>query len=130
MRWLKVWVPAFAGMTEVRIQFPASSHCLENGGNSLATADALGGQRIALAFAFQERRGLARNPCAGGAQGMAQRQSSAIQVHFAHVYLEVADTGDGLRRKSLVQFDDVDIIDGQPCPLQRFPALPPRARCP
>ena len=53
---------------------------LEHGGDALAAADALGGQRVAAAFAAQQLRRLAGDARAGRAQRMAERDRAAVEV--------------------------------------------------
>ena len=57
-----------------------ASDRLQHGGDALAAADALGGERVAPALALQQRRGLAGDARAGGAERMAERERAAVEV--------------------------------------------------
>ena len=50
---------------------------------------------------------------AAGAERMAQRDGAAVDVDPRGIELELADAGDGLGGKGLVQLDQVELIDGQ-----------------
>ena len=84
------------------------SHAFQNGGDALAAADALARQRITAAGAGQQRRGLAGDAGAGGAQRMAERNGAAIEVQSFVADAEFAGAGQRLAGERLVQFDDVD----------------------
>src|SRR5713101_8331754 len=96
------------------------SRALENRGDALAAADALRGEGVALAFALQERRRLAGDARAGGAQRMAERDGAAVEIGPALVDAEFAHAGDRLRGEGLVDLDDVDVLDGEAGALQRL----------
>ena len=53
---------------------------LENGGDALPAADALGGKRVPAANALQEAGRLADDAGAGGAQGVSQRYGAAVNI--------------------------------------------------
>src|SRR4051794_13624798 len=64
----------------VMIAGASSSDRFQHRGDALAAADALGGQGEPPALAPQQRRRLAGDPRAGGAQRMAQRQRAAVEI--------------------------------------------------
>ena len=49
---------------------------------------------------------------------MAQGDRSAIHVDFAAIEAQFLLDREILRRKGLVHFDQIDVIQSQPCPLQ------------
>src|ERR1700730_5874276 len=96
------------------------STVLEDGGDALAAADALRGERIALALSRQQRRRLAGDARAAGPQGMAEGDGAAVEIGFLLVDAEFAHAGDRLRGESFVDLDDVDVLDGESGALQRL----------
>src|SRR5713226_108777 len=81
---------------------------LEDGGNALAGADTLGGERIAAADALQETRRFAHDARSGGAQRVPKGDRTAVDVQGLVPNSEIAGAGERLTRKGLVQFDHVD----------------------
>src|SRR3954470_23609591 len=96
------------------------SHRLQDGGDALAAADALGGEGELLAFALQQRGGLAGDAGAGRTQGVAERNRAAVEINLARIDLQVSHAGQRLRGEGLVQFDHIDVVDGEPGALQRL----------
>src|SRR5690349_24856372 len=96
------------------------ARAFEDGGDALAAADALRGQRIALAFALQQRGRLAGDARASGTERMTERDGAAVEIGLAFVDAELAHAGDGLGREGLVDLDDIDILDGEAGTLQRL----------
>src|SRR5258708_37590606 len=70
---------------------------LENRGDALPAADALRGERIALAFALQQRGSLAGDARAGSAERMAERDGAAIEVGLGLIDAELSHAGERLR---------------------------------
>src|SRR6266540_4164990 len=52
---------------------------------------------------------------------MAERDRAAVHVHLLLVDPELADDGEALRRKRLVQLDEVDLVDADTCALEQLP---------
>jgi hypothetical protein len=82
---------------------------LEDRRDALAAADALGGEGVALGFAREQRRRLAGDAGAGGAQRVAERDGAAVEVDLGDVEAELVDAGQRLRSERLVELDDVDV---------------------
>src|SRR4051812_31873201 len=91
-------------------------------GDALAAADALRGPCIPAPGTLQNLRRLGSDACARGAERMTQRNGAAIDVDPRLVEAEFAHAGKRLGREGLVEFDDVNLVDGQPCALERLAA--------
>src|SRR5271157_2026470 len=76
------------------------------------------GRRILAPLALQHRGGLAGDAGARGAQRMADRNRSAVQVHLLLRKAEIAQNGDRLAGEGLVDLEDVDVLHVQLCPLE------------
>ena len=78
-------------------------------GHAHAAADAECGQaavRVALEHLVQKRDDDAR---AGAADGVAERDGSAVDVELAAIEVEFAIAGEHLRGKGLVEFDEIEV---------------------
>src|SRR5688572_30455346 len=86
---------------------------LEDSRDALTDADAHRCDAVASAAAVHlvhERRGHAR---ARAADGMAERDRAAVDVHAGGVEAELADAGERLGGERLVELDEVDVGDAQ-----------------
>src|SRR6516165_2601212 len=80
-------------------------------GDAHAAADAERGEAflgVAL-FHLMEQRD--EDACAGGADRVAERDCTAIDVDLARVPAEILVDRAGLGRESLVRFDEVEVLD-------------------
>src|ERR1700760_3375847 len=96
------------------VSVPCDAHS-----NTHATADAQRGEAllgVALLHFVEKRHQHAR---AGGANGMADRDRAAIDVDLAGIPAEVLVDRAGLRRKSLVGLDQVEVADAPAGLLER-----------
>ncbi|VXA88685.1 conserved hypothetical protein [Aeromonas veronii] len=99
------------------------SHPFKHGGDALTQTDTHGGNPqggILLLHQIDEGGGDAG---AGAAEGVAQRNGAAVQVHLlVHQVLQtqILHAGQGLGGKRLVQLEQVDITDSQTGTLERL----------
>ena len=106
------------------------SYRLEDGRHALALADAHRRQaqlRALVAHPVQQR---GRDPGAAGAQGVADRDRAAARVDLVFVDAQQLEHGQDLDGERLVELDAIDLVEGQPGPLQGFLGRRARARCP
>ena len=85
---------------------------LDHRGDALAAANAQGGEAglgVAFDHLVQQRHKDAR---ARGADGVAQGDGAAVDVHLAHVKAQFPGHGNALRGKGLVGLDQVHVGDG------------------
>src|SRR3546814_14516132 len=75
----------------------------QDGGDALAAADALGGERELLTFALQQRGGLAGDACAGGAERVAERDGAAVEVGLVEIAAQLVGAGQRLGGEGRVQ---------------------------
>lgn len=97
---------------------------LKYGGEALAAADAHGFEAVAgfAAVHFVEQCG--EDADAGGADGVAERDAGAVHVDAVVIgggEAEGLRAGEDLRRKRLVQFDQVEVGEGKVGALERLP---------
>src|SRR6185437_14836070 len=92
------------------------AHALEDRGDALADADAHGDQRVAPAAPMKLADGGEREPCARGAQRMADGDGAAIGIDpvIGEVDLEQLEAAEHLARKGLVELDHVDVFEREP----------------
>src|SRR5579864_4113286 len=99
---------------------PASAVDLEQPGAALPAADA---HRHHAPFGLAAAAFLQNVPgqaCAGHAEGMADRDRTAIDVVFGGIDAELVAAIQALARERLVQLPDVDVVDLQAMALQQF----------
>src|SRR6185369_11581845 len=97
-------------------------HPFESERDSLADADAHGGEAELAAAALQLLGRGEREPGAGHAERMAERDGAAVGVLAGIVVgdTELAEDGEALRREGFVQFDHVEVADLEAEPLHQF----------
>ena len=95
-----------------------SADAFEDRGEALATADAHGLQPVAGLAPVQFTRQGGQHASPGGADRVAQRDARAVDVGAVEIAAgtETAETplagdGEGLRGESLVELDEVDVVD-------------------
>src|SRR5947209_15316839 len=108
-----IWAPRRRG----ELLYP-----LQHRRDALANTDAHRDESIAPAGTLQLARRGQRDARSRGAQGMADRDRATVRVDPAVVkrQFEPAQAGEDLRRKSLVDLDDVDVLEGEAGALQRL----------
>src|SRR5260221_1755490 len=99
---------------------PSGSRRLEDRGDTLAAADALRRQGVALALALHQRSRLAGDARTGGAERVPERQGAAVDIGLGEIDAEIADAGERLRGKGFVELDDVDVLHRKAGALQRL----------
>src|SRR5262249_8926949 len=86
------------------------SETLEDGGDALTAADALTCERVAPLLTHEQRRRLAGDSRTGRAERVADRHSAAVEIDDARIQPQVADAGQRLRGKGLVELDHVEVV--------------------
>src|SRR5690606_34163751 len=120
---LATWAAIAAPMTPAPMTATFSmviSAGLQNRRDTLSAADALRRKAERLAFALQQARDLAGDPCAGCAERMAKRDGAAIEIGFREINARLMNNGERLGGEGFVQLDDINILDGEAGALQRF----------
>src|SRR5579859_161128 len=107
--WAAIPAPMTPAPMTATFLMSAISHSLQDRGDALAAADALGGQRVFAAGALQQRSGLADDARTRGAERMAERDGAAIDIDAGLVELEVADAGQRLGGEGFVELDHVEL---------------------
>src|SRR5581483_5601591 len=113
------WMPVSAAPYRRRPGRPASSSQKQRR-LTLADADAQGGEAepaVAAAQLVEERDDEAG---AAHAEGMAERDRTAVDVHLFLVEPELADDGEGLRGEGLVELDQVDLLERHTRPREQL----------
>src|SRR5687767_4666410 len=82
----------------------------DNGCDALTAADAGGGQAALQATAAELQREREQQPGAGHAERMSERDGAAVDVDPVAVQAELLLDRQVLRRKRLVDFNEVDIV--------------------
>src|SRR5690606_26504391 len=85
-----------------------------------ATTNTHGDHAVAPVAAFEFVEDLHGELGSGAAEWVSQRDRSTIDVDFFFIEFERANNGKGLRGKSFVEFDQVDIVDGEACHFECF----------
>ena len=78
-------------------------------GHALSATDTEGGQSDRNVSPFHLVKEGDNQPGPGASNGMAQGDSASIHIGLFKVELEFPDTGNGLGRKGLIQFNEPDI---------------------
>src|SRR5580700_10518933 len=107
---------------DVIISFPqgADSDGFKHHRNSHPAADALRGERVFCFLALEELRSLADEAAARGAERMAKRDRTAVDIELLLRNPEVSAAGFRLRRESLVHLHDVDVVHSKLGPGERL----------
>lgn len=61
-----------------------------------------------------------QHPGAGGGHRVAQGDAAAVDVDLVGVEGEAAHDGHAHRREGLVDLEEVDVVEGKPCPGKGF----------
>src|SRR5690606_30680578 len=85
------------------------SGALEQDGDSLAAADAHGGDGVAASHPLQLVERLDGDDGAGGADGVAQGDAGAVDIDPVHGQFQIAANRERLCGKGFVHFPDIDI---------------------
>src|SRR3954463_16391258 len=90
--------------------------------HALADADAHGGERALAAALFHAVHRGHRQPRSAHPERMAKRNGAAMRIDEIGIVLdpELAQAGDALRGKSLVELDQVEIADLEAQPLHQL----------
>src|SRR5690606_8068850 len=91
---------------------PSGSQALDDGGDPHATAHAEGAQSVLLVTAFQLIQHGAHDHGTGGPQRVAHGDGTAVDVHFVVTQAHVLHETHGHGGEGLVDFHQVDLIDG------------------
>ena len=83
----------------------------EDGGQTLADADAEGGDAVLAAAAAQLADEGAGEAGAGAAERVAEGDRAAVDVEALLLDPQLAGAGEDLRGEGLVQLDQVDLVD-------------------
>src|SRR5579859_5887745 len=118
--WAAIPAPMTPAPMTATFWISAISHRLQDRGDALTAADALGGQRVFAARTLQKRSGLADDARTRGAQRVAERDGAAIDIDLRLVELQIADTGQRLGGEGFIEFDHVERGGGQAGALQRL----------
>src|SRR4051794_31235672 len=113
MKRQRVWVPAFAGTTLSLLQH------LEQTRGAHAAADAHGHHRVFGLAAAALDQGVAGEPRARHAVGMADRDRAAVDVDLVRIDAELVAAIQHLHRESLVQLPQVDVVDAEAMALEQ-----------
>merc|ERR1719264_2297173 len=92
---------------------------LDDAGGAHARSDAHGDHAELPPGALQLRQQCGDLPRAGAAEGVAQGDGTALRVHLLHRDLEVLDGHGRLRGEGLVDLEDVHVLGGEVCLLER-----------
>ena len=103
---------------------------LDDHRDSLAATDASRRQSVASSAAVQLVQHCQNEPRACRTERMSERDRAAVDVSTAAIESELFFHSQILRRKSLVHFDEIDIVQRQTCFLQAPNASPVRDRYP
>src|SRR5690349_12308906 len=98
----------------------SSIQVFENAGGTHASADAHRYQPILRIAALQLANDTGRELGAGTAQRMSKGDGSAVRIHLHRIQLTRFDDGKRLCGESLVQLDDIDLIQPESGDLQGF----------
>ena len=101
---------ARAGVSSRGAALPSAA--LHDDRDTLADADAHRGKTVAAAGAAQGVHQRGEDAGTAGAERVAQRDSTAVDVHLGGIELQLAHARDGLRRKRLVQLDQIELRRG------------------
>src|SRR4030095_15133159 len=77
-------------------------------------------ETIATAAPFHFVNECCHEPCAAAAEGVTEGDGAAVDIQFLGIDPELSNASNNLGRKGLVQFDQIDLIDGQAGSFQRF----------
>src|SRR6202022_2575705 len=86
-----------------------TDQALDDRRDPLADPDAHGGESVPCLAASELMHQRRDDAYAAGAQGMAAPDRAAVRVDALRIELEVAHTGDHLRREGLIQLDAIHI---------------------
>src|SRR5438093_7605471 len=86
---------------------------LEDRGDALAATDAQRREPVVLLALRELGDEREREPCAGGAERMAERDRPSVHVRPLSLEAEVLLDGEILRREGLVDLDEVHVLDAQ-----------------
>ena len=99
-----------------------SIYSLNDRGDALAYPDAHGCETVAAAALFHFMDQGRQHARAAAAERMAESDGATVDVELVHVDAELASTGEHLRGKRFIQFDQVDLFDAQAGALERAPS--------
>src|SRR6476661_7701226 len=94
---------------------------LEQGGLPLADADAHRRHAVAAAAPAQLVQEGDDEARAAHPQRVPERDRAAVHVHPGRIEAELADHGEALGGEGLVQLDEIDVVAGDPGPLEQLP---------
>ena len=95
-------------------------HPFDNRGDALADADAHGGEAVAAAAFFHFVNKRRHDPGAAAAQRVAEGDGAAVDVELIEIDAQLARAREHLRRKGFVDFNEVDLLDGEAGAFERF----------
>src|SRR5215212_3407198 len=97
----------------------AGLNTLDDHRNPLPSADARGGEAVALLAAAQLVENRQQEARAGGAERMAERDRAAVDVQLLLVDVELFRDREDLSRERFVDLDEVDVVELHPRALER-----------
>src|SRR6185437_10323755 len=102
------------GRGKLRSRGPWVSGGLEDRGHALAAADAHGLQQVAAVPSAQFAQAGSQHPGAGGADGVAERDTGSVDVELVwFVPPPAGQHGENLDRERLVELDQVNVGKSQ-----------------
>src|ERR1700683_4573022 len=102
-----------------RVSRSPSLEAFHHHGNPLASPNTRRGQPVLLLPPPQLVKQRDHEPCSCRPERMPQRNPPAIDVYFLAIESQFFLYSKILRREGLVHFDQIDVIQSQPCALQR-----------
>src|SRR5438477_487498 len=87
---------------------------------ALSHAHAESGEAVAAAAAAELVEEAHDEPRAAHPEGVAERDRAAVHVHLLRVETELADHDEALGGERLVQLDEIEVGDGDPCPSEKL----------